>query len=282
MKKLIFLFLIALAVNAQAQKGIVFKMKYLPNHTYTMATGMTMNFDVNLSGNEDIVEKLKTQGITQPMKANLTMSLIGNTKTGQAAADNVFPMTVAYKLDQIAVKIGDKNIPMPPQINTETTIYGHADKEGRFKADSVGGKATKDTSDKKIAQMMNAIQNKIKFPEKPMRIGDTFTQETPISLPMTAGEDNGNTDIKATYKLVSINNGLANFDIVQNADMKINIKGVTLKITGTGGGKLIYSIKNNFPVDYSSSLNLAIDGNIGNAIIKGTAVLNGDYKYTVN
>ena len=280
MKKLICLFFIVLAVNAQAQKGVVFKMKYLPNHTYTMATGVTMNFDVNLSGNEDIIEKLKAQGFTQPMKASMTMSLTGNTKTGQAAADNVFPMAVTYKLDQVSVKIGDKDIPMPPKINTETTIYGHAGKEGRFKADSISGNAMKDTSEKKITQMMNAIQNKIKFPEKPLHIGDTFTQEMPISIPMTEGE--GNTNISVTYKLVGIDNGIANFDIVQNADIQLNVKGVTLKITGTGPGKLVYSIKNNFPLNYKTTLNLAIDGNISNTVIKGTAVLDGDYKYTVN
>jgi hypothetical protein len=280
MKKLIFLFLIALAVNAQAQKAIVFKMKYLPNHSYAMATGMTMKFDVNLSGNEDIIEKLKTQGITQPMKATMVMSLSGNTKTGQAAADEVFPMTVTYKLDSMSVKIADKDIPMPAKLNTSTTIYGHAGKDGRLKADSVSGNGMKDTSEKKVTQMMNSIQNKIKFPEKPLRVGDTFTQEMPISIPMAEGD--GNTNIKATYKLVSIDKGLANFDVVQNADIQLNVKGVTLKITGTGTGKLVYSIKNSFPIDYKTTLNLAIDGNISNMVIKGTAVLDGENKYTIN
>ncbi|MEO6977104.1 MAG: hypothetical protein ABI113_01960, partial [Mucilaginibacter sp.] len=267
-------------VNAQAQKAIVFKMKYLPNHAYAMATGMTMKFDVNLSGNEDIIEKLKTQGITQPMKATMVMSLSGNTKTGQTAADEVFPMTVTYKLDSMSVKIADKDIPMPPKLNTSTTIYGHAGKEGRFKADSISGNKMKDTSEKKITQMMNAIQNKIKFPEKPLHIGDSFTQEMPVNIPIAEGE--GNTNINVTYKLVSIDNGIANFDIVQNADIQLNVKGVTLKITGTGTGKLVYSIKNSFPIDYKTTLNLAIDGNISNMVIKGTAVLDGDYKYTVN
>lgn len=280
MKKLICLFLIVLAVNAQAQKGVIFKMKYQPNHNYTMATGMTMNFDVNLSGNEDIIEKLKAQGFTQPMKANMTMNLSGNTKTGQAAANDIFPMSVTYKFDQMSVKIGDRDIPMPPKLNTSTTIYGHAGKEGRFKADSISGNGMKDTSEKKITQMMNAIQNKIKFPEKPLHVGDTFTQEMPVSIPITQGE--GNTNINATYKLVSIENGLANFDVVQNANIQLNVKGVTLKITGAGTGKLVYSIKNSFPLDYKTTLNLAVDGNISNTIIKGTVTMDGDYKYTID
>lgn len=280
MKKIIFLLLLLFAFKAEAQKSVLFKMKYSPNRTYATVTGVTMNFDVNLSGNEEIIEKIKSEGITQPIKANIAMTMSGNTKTGSPGADNVFPMVMSYKLEQISVKIGEKEIPIPSKSSPQVSIYGHVGQEGKFKADSLSGNKLRDTSEKKITQMMNAIQNKIKFPEKPMRIGDTFTQEMPISIPMA--ENNGETNVKATYKLISIANGNAYFDLVQNADIQINIKGVVLKISGAGTGKLIYSIKNNFPIDYKTSLNLAIDGNVNTLIIKGTAILNADYNYTVN
>ncbi|MDB5091384.1 MAG: hypothetical protein JWR09_5378 [Mucilaginibacter sp.] len=280
MKKSICLLLLLFVFKAEAQKSVLFKMKYLPNRTYTMGTSMTMNFNVDLSGNEDIIEKIKAEGFTQPIKANIAMSTSGNTKTGAPGADNVTPMIMAYKIEQISVKIGEKAIPVPLKANSQVSIYGHVGQDGKFKADSLNGNNLKDTSEKKITQIMNAIQNKIKFPEKPMHIGDTFTQEMPISIPMA--ENNGETNVKATYKLVSIANGNAYFDIIQNADVQINIKGVELKISGSGTGKLVYSIKNNFPLDYKTSLNLAIDGKINTLIIKGTAILDADYNNTIN
>jgi hypothetical protein len=168
---------------------------------------------------------------------------------------------------------------MPANVNSETTIYGQV-KEGIFKADSMKAKGLTDTAEKKISQMMNAIQNKVKFPDHPLHVGDTFTQEVPINIPMA--ESNGEITIKATYKLVSIADGNAYFDINQDANMQMNIKGASLTISGVGAGKMVFSMKNSFPSDYTTALNLKVDAKVNTLIVKGTMVINGTYKYTIN
>jgi hypothetical protein len=112
MKKIICLFIILSVLKAEAQQSALFKMKYLPNRNYDLATNMTMDFNVDLSGNEDIIEKLKSQGISPPIVANMTMSINGHTQTGAAGKNNIFPMTTSIKVDQIKVKIGANEIPI--------------------------------------------------------------------------------------------------------------------------------------------------------------------------
>jgi hypothetical protein len=239
-----------------------------------------MNVNVDLSGNDELINQLKSQGFGKPVIAKMGLDMSGNIKTGQTGTNSIFPVVTSFKVDQLNIKVGEKDIPMPAKTNVETIIYGHVGPDGKLKADSLNGKNVKDTSEKKITQLMNSIQNKIKFPDEALKIGDTFTQDVPINLPM-AGNGSGNTNIKAVYKLISISNGQAYFDIIQTADINLDLKGIVIAIKGNGTGKLIYSIKDSFPLDYTSNLNLKVDGNINTLIIKGTAVIAGEYKYVI-
>ena len=49
MKKILYLPFLLLAFQLQAQQNVVFKIKYLPNHTYAGAISMGMVVNVNLS-----------------------------------------------------------------------------------------------------------------------------------------------------------------------------------------------------------------------------------------
>jgi hypothetical protein len=169
---------------------------------------------------------------------------------------------------------------MPAKTNANVIVYGHVGADGKLNADSVGGSKLKDTSQKKMEQMINAFQNKIKFPDHPMRIGDTFVQDMPFNLP---GAGNGlEANAKATYKLVNITDGKAYFDVEQNMDMSIPIKGESITLTGSGGGKLVYDIKNSFPIDYKTDVILKFEGKIKTLQINGTASMNIDFRYTIN
>jgi hypothetical protein len=279
MKKLIYLSFLLFVFKAEAQKSITFKYKYLPNHNYNGTVSMDMNCNVNLKGDTQIVGKLKSQGITQPIALTLGMKMIGGVKTGSPDANNIFPLTMNYKIDQMSINISGKAIPMPTAINSDIKIYGHVGADGKLKADSVNANKLKDTSEKRISQMMNSFQNMIKFPDHPLHIGDTFTQDMPFNIPMAG--NNMTTNTKVVYKLVSIANGNANFDITQSMDMTIPIKDQSINLKGAGTGKLVYDLKNSFPTDFISNVNLEFIGTINTLQINGTALMNMEYKYDI-
>jgi hypothetical protein len=279
MKKLIYLSLLLFVFKAEAQKSITFKYKYLPNHTYDGTVSMDMNCNVTLKGDTQVIGKLKSQGITQPIALNVGMKMTGGVKTGAPDANNIFPLTMNYKIDQMSINISGKAIPMPATMNSDIKIYGHVGTDGKLKADSVNANKLKDTSEKKISQMMNAFQNMIKFPDHPLRIGDTFTQDMPFNIPMAG--NNMATNAKVVYKLVSIADGNANFDITQSMDITIPIKDQSITLKGAGTGKLVYNLKNSFPTDFISNVNLEFNGTINTLQINGTALMNMEYKYDI-
>jgi len=280
MKKFLYLLLVLVAYQAEAQKGIIFKIKYLPSHTYVGDVTMDIKCNVNLSGDQQILDQLSSQGMTQPLSLNLAMKMGAGIKTGSPGPNHIFPLTMNYKLDSMNVSLNGKSFPIPAIPNSNAIIYGHVGTDGKLSADSIGGGNLKDTSKQKITEMMNVFQNKIKFPDHPMHVGETFVQDMPFNLPGIG--DKMAISAKATYKLVNITGGKAYFDVEQNMNLSIPIKGESITLTGTGGGKLVYDIKNSFPVDYKTDIILKFEGKIKTIQINGTASMDIDFKYVIN
>ena len=84
--------------------------------------------------------------------------------------------------------------------------------------------------------MMSLLQKQIKFPDKPLKPGDSFTQAMPMNIPISK-DNNLKMDGGVIYKLVSISDGKAYFDIVPNLSMMFTIKNTVVNLTGTGTGK---------------------------------------------
>ncbi len=281
MKKLLYLPLFFLALQLRAQQNVVFKIKYLPSHVYAGTITLGLDFKVNLSGDTAVLAKLATQGLTPPIAAKMDMKMEGTSKTGAVTANKDFPISMGYKFDGLSMELNGNSIPIPTEkLGDGVNIYGHVGLDGKIRADSIGGKKMTDTSQEKVAKMMNAIQKQINFPPHPMKIGETFTQDMPLNIPM-AGQ---NIDINSQviYKLVSITDGNANFNVQQSMNMSIPIAGATINMKGAGTGKMVYSIKDNFATDYSSNVNLTITGQIKTLKIDATAQMNMEYKYIVN
>ena len=108
MKKLIYLALLLFAFKAEAQKGVVFKMKYLPNHDYNGTLSLNISAKVNLSGDQATLDKLQAQGIKQPLTGNVVIKGVGDIKTGPRGANDIFPLTMTYKLDQLNVNFNGR------------------------------------------------------------------------------------------------------------------------------------------------------------------------------
>lgn len=280
MKKYIYVLLLLVVFKAKAQDAVVFKMKYLPGHNYN--SGITMNIDckISLAGDQKVIDQMASQGMTQPIALNMKISMGGVTKTGSSGKNGVFPLTMNYKMDSLKLNLGGKAIPIPATINADVLVYGHAGRDGKLIADSLGGGKAKDTSQKKMTQMMNAFQNMVKFPDRPLHVGDTFVQDMPFNIPVAGNSMDANS--KATYKLVSIDNGMAYFDVIQNMDLNIPIKTERMNLSGSGTGKLVYDIKNSFPADYKVNITLKFSGKIATLQIDGIAMMDMDYKNVVN
>src|SRR3978361_633151 len=92
-KLLIFSFLLLSLSQVKAQEGVVFKIKYMPGHNYQSTIKGTAKISANVSGDQQMMSKLKTFGITDKADVDVDLSASGVTTTGAAASDNTFPVT---------------------------------------------------------------------------------------------------------------------------------------------------------------------------------------------
>src|SRR6185503_15911901 len=112
-----------------------------------------------------------------------------------------------------------------------------------------------------------------KFPEKPMKPGDSFTQTMPFNMPMKDGGGDIKVEASVTYKLTSISDGKAYFDMTPSFSMNVTVKKISVDMSGTGTGKMVYSIKDNFPVSKSGSFDLKLKVTSEKVNVDGTAVI---------
>lgn len=280
MKKLLLIPFLLLVVKLQAQKHAAFKIKYKPNHTYSGDMGIKMELNATLSGNDTVLQKLAAQGIKQPVAFNFNLVMSGITQAGSPGSDGNFPLTMSYNFKDISANLGGNEVPIPKdKLEKGIKVYGHCSADGVFQTDSAAGQKMNDSARMKTNRMMNAFQKNIKFPDHPMKIGESFTQSIPFNLPMTG--TNFQIDASTVYTLLSISDGKAYFDVKPNINMSIPVKGNVLTVTGTGSGKMTYSIKDNFATDYTSTINLKVNGKIATLQIDATAQMDINYAYTV-
>lgn len=283
MKKIYLLALLCLALTqVKAQDGVLFKIKYAPNKNYQTTVGISMKVNATLSGDTALIAKLSSQGITQPVIAAIELGLNGNAKTGASGADNSFPVAIDYKVSNISVTANGKQMPIPLKITEkDMKAMGHITPDGQIKIDSTGVKKMNDTTEKKMKQMMDMVQKMIKFPDKPLKPGDSFTQDAPVNMPVS-GDNKIKMNGGVTYKLISVSDGKAYFDMVPTFSVDFKIRNTAISVAGSGTGKMVYSIKDNFPLSKTGTFNMKIKVTSPKLNIEGTAVVTSNYNCNVN
>jgi len=282
MKKLLFVGLLALSANlVRSQDAVLFKIKFLPNHTYHISSSLSGTINTDLSANKEIVAKLSQQGFTQPLVASISYSNNSIATTGGRIADNSFPITIVKgETPQFNFKINDKPLPIPAPKQADSKFYGHIGSDGKLNLDSLAGKKLDDSATVKIKKTINNLMGAINFPDHKLKVGETFVQNVPFNMPM--GGSGMAMDIKITYKLVSISNGLAYFDLDQAIDMKLNVKGVNASVTGHGAGKMIYDIGNSYTQSSKSDFKLFITVQSDKLNVVATANFEASNSYQIS
>jgi hypothetical protein len=284
MKKIFLITLLCLSlVKLKAQEGIVFKMQYMPNRTYKSTIGIAVKVNAEVTGSQSVIDKLKSQGISSPVEGNLAAGITGEMKTGSMGVDNAVPMDMEYKVSNISANANGKDFPIPPMVTEkEINIKGRITRDGQLQlVDSAQGKAVSDSTKARMQHIISMVQKEIRFPSRPLKVGDSFTDTIPIHIP-GHGDSYMQANAKAVYKLVSVANGNAYFGVVPTFILNFKMHDATIDITGMGIGRLIYSIKDNFPISKETTMNIKIKVTSDKVNIDGTSTVTAHYTCTIN
>jgi len=251
----LFLLVFFLTLNCKAQQGILFKIKYLPKHSYNSIIHSGLNMEMDFDGTQQQKDSIKKTGAPFPVIMTAESDINTIATTGSVNSQKFFPYTLKY------VDVKSKRVVNGEEVNTKSPLvgqiaYGHTDPDGLAQVDSIPGKTLDDATKKAIAGTINSVRQQIKFPDQPIKVGGTFSQEIPLNLPVSGMDMQ--MKIRMVYKLISITDNKAFFDIDESLSFDMSmVKNETEMIatgSGKGIGKLIYSITDNYPLEIDTNL----------------------------
>jgi len=213
---------------------------------------MNMNIEMNYGGDSATVNKLKASGIKMPMLMQMEIAMSSDIKTDAYNAKKEIPFTLNLQVPQPKMTMNGNALPIPGSATTQV-ITGKYNTDDKLEVESLSGKTMTDSAKTAIMKSIEAIQGNVEFPKTPMKVGDTFTQDIPMKMPIPGFTDN--LTIKTTYKLVSIENGKANFDM--NFLMNSGEAKSAFNMKGTGTGQFVYDIANNYAVNMHENIDMS-------------------------
>ncbi len=236
-KTFLLLFIFGTILNyGQSNQVLDFKAGYSPQTAYNQTTLNSSDYEVLYSGSEAFLENIKNNGVSNPTKIKTIFTVETLTKTGKIDKNGNFPLTIEY------LKSSDGN--GKAIIPSGTLLYGNVSASSLPKMDSIVAKDMEESFKNTIFEMVKSTFSQLVMPQKKLKIGESFVQESPLTLPIAG--INIEMQITTTYKLKSMTSKSAFFDITQTYTMKMSDTRFDTKGSGIGSGNLTYDIPNHF------------------------------------
>ena len=232
-----------------SQDELTFKVAYKPSTKYSQTVKHTSFTEVTYSGSDEFLKTLKDRGVQNPTTTKAESTTETEFNTGIPTDGNHFPVTMKF----IKTISSDGKVPIPDG----TVIYGQGSIGDMPTLDSIVSEGLSEDYKTNLLQAIRSTFSQISFPEKKLKIGEEFSQETPLSIPI-AGV-NVEMNITTNYKLVSIINRVGNFDITQTYTLKTTNTEYPINAIGKGKGNLQYDISNSNYINYQMDTDIDID-----------------------
>jgi hypothetical protein len=251
MKNTLLLFLISFPIFSygQSSKILDFKAGYSPETTYNQITSNASDYEVLYAGSEKFLENLKQNGVVNPTKIKNNFNLETLSKTGKSDKSGNFPITIEYLK---SIDVNGKTI-----IPNGTLLYGKTSSSTMPEMDSIVSKGMEESFKNIIFQTVKSTFSQLVMPQKKLKIGESFVQESPLTLPIAG--INIEMQITTTYNLKSMNSKNAFFDITQTYTMKMSDSRFETNGAGLGKGDLIYDIPNHFITENTLVMDFNLD-----------------------
>ncbi|WP_338813318.1 hypothetical protein V9L05_18350 [Bernardetia sp. Wsw4-3y2] len=198
------------------------------------------------------MDRIKSRGIELPMINESEMNMETNTFTQSLDENGELAATVEYGKMISTTTIGGKTT-TEEKPYSGMKILGKYDIESKFKVDTIIGDKVSQQMRDVLKTTLESIQQTINFPEKPMKVGETFNNEIPMTIPME-GMNPISVKINMEYLLTEIKDGKAFFDIKQTIGLDMSQEQLNVIASGTGTGASEFDIKENHLTKYKSEV----------------------------
>jgi len=234
-------------VSAFAQKELDFKVDYKPLTAYNTTTTTNGAVTITFSG-EGAEDLVAAQGMENPMVQEVNNTMKGVLTTGKLTGS-----TIPFSMELPADPGSDVAKMMP----NGAKIYGKKEIGQTPVFDSISAKGAQKQFKDAMFEAMKATVSKSFIPAKKLKVGESFVQELPLSIPM--GPMELQMTNKMTYTLTKIEGGKAYFDTKSVLTASTEVQGQELKGNGTGTGKVIYDIATSYNILQEDDVAMQMD-----------------------
>lgn len=250
--QLTFILLILLSITSCAQESVVFKTQFKPNKNYKTQLKTTSYTEIEFIADQEIMDRIKSQGIELPLITESETNMATDIITHNLNENGEFPATLEYgKMISKTTISGKTTTEEKPY--SGMTVLGKYDIENKFKVDTIIGDKISKQMRTALKTTLESVQQEIEFPEKPMKIGDKFNIEVPMSIPIE-GMNPVSVKIDMEYLLTEIKEGRAFFNIKQIVGLDMIQEQSNVVASGTGTGISEFDIKENHLIYFKTEL----------------------------
>jgi len=233
--------LILFSCGKPKPEGLILKIQYQPEKTYSISTIRGTETVITYSGEEVAMQKLKSKNIKNPTISNVKTKSITELVTGKKITSLSFPVSLIYKE---TLSLDGKN-----EIPEGTEIHGEIIAENLPNFHTVSAETLNDHQKMQLLQTVRSTFEQLDFPEQRLKIGDEFSIDRTTFLPMERSEIE--TIITTTYKLISIEKEVATFNLTQTYRMTPEFIDNTFTGNGQGKGEMYFDINNSIISGYT-------------------------------
>lgn len=243
--------LIVLPLLSVAQGGVELKINYEPETEYRQLMITKTNSIINYSGSMEVLNYLKEVGVENPTELEQVIIVETLFSTGEEDSNGYFPLEIEYINSDNGQ--GEKIVP------DGTKIFGTGSVNEKPTFNSVFSPDLDEEFKQILLESVQNLINQIDFPEKYLEIGESFELITPLTFPLA--EVSIDMIITTNYKLSSIENEIANFEIIQHISMISEFLQYQAFATGQGKGHMSYDIsfKNISELEIENEMTLNVD-----------------------
>ena len=252
MRKTIEILLLAVLFSCSTppkQEGLILKVQYQPEKAYSISTIRGTETVITYSGQSIAMRKLQSIKIKNPTILKVKTKTDTELVTGKRSAAQSFPVSLTYKK---TMSLDGKN-----EIPEGSVVQGEIMSDQLPTFNSVNSGALNAEQKAQLLQTVQTTFEQFKFPEQRLKVGDQFSMDRPMEMAM----EGSTIDIVVTtiYKLVSIKNDKAQFELRQSYLMTPKTMDNSFTGNGSGKGQLTYDIANSLITDYSIKTELEMN-----------------------
>lgn len=250
-KPIVYLLLLAFFSCSKPNKpeGLILKVQFQPDKTYSISTIRGTETVITYSGEDIAMQKIKSKNIKNPTISKVKTKTDAELVTQKSSTGTSFPVTLTYK--RIMSLYGKNQIPEGTVVQGE--VIG--DKLPTF-SKVVSGTLDFDQKER-LLQTVRSNFEQLDFPEQRLKIGDQFSADRTSTMPMEGSVIE--MVVTTTYKLLSIKDNMAQFELSQNYRMTPKMMDNSFTGSGNGKGQLSYDMENFLVTDYSIKTELVMN-----------------------